>query len=309
LIFGETNPFALETRPVYLVKKHTYLRRNKMSYKTILVHVGDPDRSKETVSVAVMMAKRYDAHLIGLYVIPGIQIYPSVAMYIPEEALTPQRKFNLKKARKAQAVFEKLADAEGISAEWRLEESAIPSITEQVVDSCHAADLVILGQPDEEKDDSYLRQLPGDVLMESGRPMMIVPNSGTFKEVGSHVMIGWNGSRESTRAVFDALPMLKMADEVYVHSAVAERPSTDKPVVLGAEIAATLARHDVAVSAETNVNPDISDGDELLSYVTQRGANLLVMGGYGRSRTREMIFGGATNHILKHMVVPVLMSH
>lgn len=280
-----------------------------MSYKTILVHVSDPVRSKEVLRVAVMMAKRHEAHLIGLYVIPGIQIYPSVAIYIPEEALTPQRKFNLEKAKEAQAFYTKLTDAEGVSAEWRLEESGIPNISEQVVDSCHAADLVILGQADDEKDDSYIRELPGDVLMESGRPMLIVPNSGTFKEVGSHVMIGWNGTREAARAVFDALPILKTASEVYVHSAVAERPSAENPVILGAEIAATLARHGVVVSAETNVNPDISDGDELLSYVVQRGADLLVMGGYGRSRTREMIFGGATNHILKHMLVPVLMSH
>ncbi|MEH6547357.1 MAG: universal stress protein [Sneathiella sp.] len=280
-----------------------------MSFKTILVYVSDVEQSKVVLSVAVMMAKRYEAHLTGLHVIPGIQIYPSVGMYIPEEALAPQRTYHLEKAKKAKAYFSKLTDDEGIMADWRQEESDTPNISQQVVDSSHTVDLVILRQPDDETDDSYLRDLPGDILMESGRPLLIVPNNGTFQEIGDHILIGWNGTREATRATFDALPILKTATQVHVHSAITERPRSDNPQILGAELATTLARHGVVVSAETNVNPDLSDGDELLSYVAQRGADLLVMGGYGRSRTREMVFGGATHHILKHMIVPVLMSH
>ncbi|PHQ68338.1 MAG: universal stress protein UspA [Sneathiella sp.] len=280
-----------------------------MGYKTILVHVSNLDRSKEILNAAVMMAKIYDAHLIGLFVVPGIHIYPSVSMYIPAEALQSHKKFHLEQAEKIEALFDKTTKSEGISAEWRQEESYLPNISQIVIDNARTADLIILGQADEENDDANLIEVPGDVLMESGRPVLVVPYSGTFKTIGDHVLVGWNGTREASRAAFDALPILKSASQVHLHWAVSVKPDSDDKTLLGTDLAATLARHNVNVSTETNVNPDLSAGDELLSYVTQRGADLLVMGGYGRSRTREFIFGGATKQILNHMIVPVLMSH
>ncbi|WP_373090172.1 universal stress protein [Sneathiella sp.] len=280
-----------------------------MGYKTILVHVSNLDRSKEILNVAVMMAKKYDAHLIGLFVVPGIQIYPSAGIYIPSEVLLPHKKYYFKQAEKIKSLFDKTTKSEGISAEWRQFESHIPNLSQIVIDNAHTADLVILGQADEENDDANIREVPGDVLMECGRPILMIPYSGSFATIGDHILVGWNGSREAARAAFDALPLLKSASKVHVHWAVATKSDTDERTLLGTDLAATLARHNINVSAETEVNPDLSDGDELLSYVAQRGADLLVMGGYGRSRTREFIFGGATKHILNHMIVPVLMSH
>jgi len=281
-----------------------------MGYKTILVHIRDLDQSKEILNVAVMMAKRYDAHLIGLFIVPEIPNYPAISMYLSAEALLPHKKHHLEKASEIQALFSKVTKSEGISSEWRQIDPIIPdNISQAIVDNSHTVDLVILGQSVEEKDEANIRELPGDVLLESGRPILIVPHSGTYKNIGDHVLIGWNGTKEAARATFDALPILQSASQVHVHSAIPAKPNTNDIEFPGAELAITLARHDVVVSVETNVNADLSAGDELLSYVAQRGADLLVMGGYGRSRTRELIFGGATKEILNHMTVPVLMSH
>jgi nucleotide-binding universal stress UspA family protein len=281
-----------------------------MGYKTILVHFRELDRSRELLNVAAMVAKQFDAHLIGLYIVPGIQNYPSISRYIPAESLVPQKKYQLDKAAEVQAMFTKITKNNGVAAEWRQIDPIIPNnISQIIVANSHTVDLVILGQSIEEKDEANVREMPGDVLLESGRPVLVVPHSGTFKNIGDHILIGWNGTKEAARATFDALPFLKSASQVHVHSAIPSKPHTNEITISGAELANSLARHDVVVSVETNVNPDLAAGDELLSYVAQRGADLLVMGGYGRSRTRELIFGGATKEILNHMTVPVLMSH
>jgi nucleotide-binding universal stress UspA family protein len=280
-----------------------------MSYKTILVHLESFDQAHGLLEAAALLTKKYEAHLIGLYVIPGIQVYPPAGMIIPVEVLASQKEFYLKEAEKIQKLFDTLADREGISSEWRLAGSTVPSIANVVVENAQMADLIIVGQADESTDYAAAYDAPGEVMMDSGRPVLLIPKEGSFKTIGENILVGWNGTREAARATFDALPFLKSSREVNLHWANPTISGDKNAQVLGAELATTLARHDVIVTAETSVNPDISDGDELLYYVSQRGSDLLVMGGYGHSRTREFIFGGTTKHILRHMTVPVLMSH
>jgi len=140
-----------------------------------------------------------------------------------------------------------------------------------------------------------------------GRPVLIVPRYGTFETVGERVLVAWNGSREATRAVHDALPLLKLASSVTVLSIDPEHDTGDR--IPGADIALHLARHGVAAEGMSTVGLDISVGDLLLSRAADLGADLIVMGAYGHSRVRELVLGGATRHILQHMTVPVLMSH
>ncbi|MEH6526830.1 MAG: hypothetical protein V7723_12225 [Sneathiella sp.] len=162
-------------------------------------------------------------------------------MYIPGEALLPHKQYHLEQALKIRALFEKVTAGEGISAEWRQEESELPNISQNVIKSAHAADLVILGQANEDKDDANIREVAGDVLMECGRPVLLVPYSGTFAEIGYHILVGWNGSWESARAVFDALPFLKSVNQVHLHWAALVQPDSEEKIILGADLAATLA--------------------------------------------------------------------
>jgi nucleotide-binding universal stress UspA family protein len=137
--------------------------------------------------------------------------------------------------------------------------------------------------------------------------VLVVPRYGTFDTVGERVLVAWNGSREATRAVHDALPILKLATKVTVLSIDPERDTGDR--IPSADIALHLARHGVAAEGTSTVGLDISVGDLLLSRAADLGADLIVMGAYGHSRMRELVLGGATRHILQHMTVPVLMSH
>jgi nucleotide-binding universal stress UspA family protein len=147
------------------------------------------------------------------------------------------------------------------------------------------------------------------VTLASGRPILVVPYAGRFETVGRCVLIAWNVSREAARAVADAMPLLAAADVVTV-LAVDPPPGPggdgDLP---GADIALHLGRHGVEAQIERTVSADVPIGEVLLSRAADLGADLLVMGAYGHSRTRELLLGGATRSILASMTIPVLMSH
>ena len=280
-----------------------------MSYKTILAHFTNEKRATELLKVAVMLARKNGAHLIGLFVIPEVWINPAVAMEVPVEILASRKKIYREEAARIEALFNKATSAEGLSAEWRIAQSPTPSIANIVIEQGQEADLIVIGQADSATDDDYSGEVPRMVLMECGRPVLIVPHKGSFKSVGEFVAVGWNGTREASRATFDALPFLESAKEVQLHCVNPEKQEGKNGQLVGAELAATLARHGVNVTVENISESKRAVGDELLSYAGQKGADLLVMGGYGHSRSREFIFGGATKYILEHMTIPVLMSH
>jgi nucleotide-binding universal stress UspA family protein len=144
-------------------------------------------------------------------------------------------------------------------------------------------------------------------VLAAGRPVVILPSVGTFATLGRRILVAWNPSREATRAVTDAIPLLRLADLVHV---MAVNPkATEHGTVAGADIGLYLARHGVRVEIKTDHGAEIDVGNELLSRAADLDADLIVMGGYGHSRLKEWVLGGATRTILESMTVPVLMSH
>src|SRR3954454_8305254 len=143
-------------------------------------------------------------------------------------------------------------------------------------------------------------------LFDSGRPVLLVPPSAPdAATLGETIVVSWNGSSETARAVSFAMPFLVRARQVVVltvKGATIEGPS-------GAEIAATLRLHGVTASALTHEDDRRSPGAAILAQARDLGADLLVKGAYTQSRIRQLIFGGATRHILEHTDLPVLMAH
>jgi nucleotide-binding universal stress UspA family protein len=154
-----------------------------------------------------------------------------------------------------------------------------------------------------------LRPRPERVALAAGRPVLAIPYAGRFEAVGRRVLIGWDASREATRAVADAMPLLAAAETVSVLSIdPREGPSAHGPVP-GADISPHLARHGVNATVERTVSAGVPAGDLLLSRAADLGADLLVVGAYGHSRARELLLGGVTRTLLQSMTLPVLMSH
>jgi len=278
-----------------------------MSYKTILVHLNDERRVAGLIDAATQIAERFQAHIIALYVMPPIPTYGVTSFgagYI--QAGLKAFRDEADRVRKA---FEDAIRGRAITPEWRLVEPGAQNVADCIVDQCRAVDLVITGQRDRSFDFSAVLDVPERIIIESGRPVLVIPNAGRFPKIGGRVTFAWNGRREATRAVFDALPLLKTAERVrivWVNPQAEASVARDLP---GAGIAATLARHGVKCEISTAVSSEISVGDVILSGLSDDGADLLVMGAWGHSRMRELVFGGATRHMLEHMTVPVLMSH
>ncbi len=284
-----------------------------MSFKDILVHLDAAPRSATRLAVAAELAARFGAHLTGLAVVdmPPADVFygfPSAFMDVQraEEVIERLRDARMAEAGTIEAVFRETLSRQNLQGAWRL----IEGVVDEVV-TLHAryADLIVIAQPDPDDRSGRGSTLSARTMMTSGRPMLIVPFVGAFPTIGSNILIGWDGSGEAARALNDSIPLLKHAKKVTV-LAINPRPGIggdgDVPA---ADIALHLARHDVKAEAAHTVATGISEGDALLSYVSDIGADLLVCGLYGHSPLRERAFGGVTRSLLTEMTVPVLMSH
>ena len=276
-----------------------------MGLKDLLVHVDNDPACSVRVDLAAALAARHDARLTGLHSMGWPRLPGYVEVELPQTVLDEQRRELEGLARQAETRFNEATRRRGVQGEWRLDTGDIVGTTK-----LHAryADLTIVGQGIDLKDAPHdLRFLPQELALAVGRPVLVVPRYGTFDTVGERVLVAWNGSREATRAVHDALPLLKLAAKVTVLSIDPERDTAER--IPSADIALHLARHGVTAEGMWSLGLDLSVGDLLLSRAADLGADLIVMGAYGHSRLRELVLGGATRHILQHMTVPVLMSH
>jgi len=280
-----------------------------MSYKDLLVVLGSDAASRGRMALAAALSERFAAHLVGLYPFPVPDIPRTLGYYNPslfDPIFRELREKAQEVCDREREAFEHAASLRGLSAEWRVTEGleADPAVHARYVD------LTILGQLDPDGGDTELiRPRPDLVALASGRPILAVPYAGQFETVGRRVLIGWNATREATRAVNDAMPLLAGADVVTVLTIDAREGPDAHGELPGADISLHLARHGVKATIERTVSAGVPAGEVLLSRAADLGADLLVIGAYGHSRMRELLLGGATRSILQSMTVPVLMSH
>jgi nucleotide-binding universal stress UspA family protein len=278
-----------------------------MSYKTILAYLNDKRHAEAILEPAVRLAGRNNGHLIGMHVYAGVPA-PPVPVPYGSEVLKAVAAAQQQETKEIADIFSRMTANGPLVAEWRAEKGPHVDPTRVVIDHSRSADLIIVGQTDPDWDSSPPRDIAEHVALGSGRPVLVVPYIGRYANIGRNVVIAWKASRESARAVFDALPILKQAEQVQIleieeDSTRRSGGSAQHPITVA------LARHGIKASVRTSIAGDISVGDELLSRLADMGADLLVMGAYGHSRMRELVFGGVTRHIAKHMTVPTLFSH
>jgi nucleotide-binding universal stress UspA family protein len=284
-----------------------------MGLRDLLVVLDGTPRDGAKLDVALKLALNHGAHVTGLCVLE--HLFPADMSFalggypdlwaMPEFSRQIEEKANVAAAQ-VEAMFRERLRRDGARGEWALETGPLAG---SVIRRAACADLVVMGQADPDNPvPAAARYLIEDVMMAAGRPLLLVPYVGTHEAVGMTVLVGWSGTRESSRAVHDALPLIDPAATVTVLTAQSPRPGDDP--LPGAAIAEHLARHGLKASAARTVVTDgLSPADALLDYASDCGADLLVVGGYGHSRTREMILGGVTRDLLRHMTLPVLISH
>ena len=285
-----------------------------MALKDILVHLDASPRGAVRLAIAAELATRHGAHLTALY---GIEL-PSPALFygdpsgfadvrLIEEMMDKMRETARAAAQPVEASFTERLRRDGIEGEWRLVEGGL---AETVALHARYADLAIIGQHDPDDTSSTSdAQIAAHTLLSSGRPVLIIPYIGNIASLGQTVLIGWKSSREAARALNDALPLLQQARSVTVLAVNPEEGIGGDGDVPAADIALHLARHGVKATAAHTAAKEIDEGNALLNFADDIGADLIVAGGYGHSRAREFMFGGATRTLLTTMTVPVLMSH
>lgn len=279
-----------------------------MSYKTILVQLDTSEAVHARFELALRLARQFEAHLTGLFTVfkpepEAFNVMAGTADYYAEhETIRAER----------QGAIERLFHAElaraKVAGEWKL---AAESANAAVPKAARLSDLTIIGQDNPDDPESFIaEQFVENLVLSAGRPVLLVPYAGQFPSVGSRVLFAWDGSREATRALHDALPFLARAKRITVLTVNALEGEPPASRIPGADIAAVIARHgpDVVIEEVEGVR-GVPVGDMLLSRASDLGSDLIVMGCYGHSRWRELVLGGATRSILKSMTVPVLMSH
>jgi nucleotide-binding universal stress UspA family protein len=278
-----------------------------MPYKTILVHLDESTRVQERIRIAANIAIADNAHLVGASMI-GISTI-SYQSNVAERDANLGKHIEFLRERAAQAVleFEPVVKKMGVvSFEGRVVDG---EVAEGISLQARYCDLVVVGQADpDEPAPSVPPDFAQHVLMHAGRPVLIVPSKGEFTSVGKKVLVSWDGSRGAIRAVTDAIPLLQHADEVQVAVFNAEARTGTHGEEPGADLALYLARHNVKVEVlQQKTARDV--GSALLSLATGIASDLIVMGGYGHSRFRQMLLGGVTRSVMASMTIPVMMSH
>ena len=280
-----------------------------MTLKSILVHMDATDRCEERLRLAGDLAQQNDAHLSGLFVIPE-PFYPIYGdgAYFPQDVMEQWEQEEKEHARIAEETFQEFVTSQGLHGEWRSEQGSSGKV---VCRHAKYADITVVGQGsvDDPKDypDPFLAE---DVVMDSGRPVLVIPNAGRFDNLCRRILVCWDTSREAVRAINDAMPLLQSADNVTILTVNPDNSSSgDHGDIPSADIALQLARHDVKAEAASIETYEDDVGQIILSRAHDNDADLIVAGAYGHSRTREWILGGVTKTLLHETTVPAFLSH
>ncbi|MEQ8652621.1 MAG: universal stress protein [Kiloniellales bacterium] len=277
-----------------------------MAYRDLLLILDDSRGAAIRLQAALEFAKRHNSSVDALHLSMRQEIPGYVAAEITSDVLSLRDEAIAKDAASAEQSFRAACEGAGVKGRFGHKTGSAGDLADATIAAGRLSDLVVLGQPEEDGGGWLGPWLLETVLLGCGRPVLLVPYIGTHDTVGKKVLVAWDGGREAARAVGDALPLLMEAEEVTVVS-VNRDPDSQRPST--AAVSEHLKRHGVPAESHDAKIDDISATDYMLNRASDEGADLLVMGAYAHSRIRELVLGGMTKRMLKHMTVPIFMSH
>jgi nucleotide-binding universal stress UspA family protein len=268
-----------------------------MRYRTILVELTTEASLASNLPLATALSERFDAAFIGLHVVvPPFVPGPwegGASVYVGPELIEAQRKAAQALRERVESRFREHGAARG---QWQ-ERTGDPAIL--LAEAAHTVDLVVAAKGG--TDSVGTAAIAEHLVLAAGVPVLVLP-PGASTAMGQSVLVGWNSSRESARAVHQALPFLLAAREVTL-CAIGEDYGAS--LTAAAEM---LRRHEVKVASAQVPGLDRRAGEVLLAEAAARGSDMVVMGAYGHHRLRELVFGGATRQVLADTTIPVLFG-
>lgn len=282
-----------------------------MSLRIIMVPLFDVDADETALAAAFTIAQRFDGHVVGLFVRPDLRSAAPVTgdpvMHLIEAEIVCRRdnartRFEAARAAAGVPCVDAPSGLGSNSAQWRevggRYEEAIPA-------EAGLADLVVFGRDGGARDTVDVRRVAVEAaLLGGGRPLLLAPRAPP-QRIGNQIAIAWNGSLEAVRALTGAMPFLERAAGVYILTAETWRTRARAGVAL----TAYLDWHGIAYERRPVEVRGEPVGAAILRATGEAGADLLVMGGYGRTQLGKMVPGGVTGYVLTHARRSVLMAH
>jgi nucleotide-binding universal stress UspA family protein len=294
-----------------------------MALKDILVGIDPSTAGEGRLKLALNLVRAHQAHITACCVmreeqdepvspiLAGAPVTPGPGALVAPEARTtagdpafPPASREAERAEQVEELFRIELRAHGLGGEWHL---LSPGEAALFIDLAKAFDLTILGQLSPEIRSTGFR--PDEIVIATGRPVLVVPYAGTFDTVGRRVLVAWDGTREAARAANDALPLLENAEAVTVMFVGARETTLAEHHPSIERIVHHLQRHGIPAQTEETLQGDLRISDVLLSRAADLAVDLIVAGAYHHSQLREALVGGVSRELLDHMTVPVLMSH
>ena len=287
-------------------------RETWMSFRDILVFLDGGSASEGRLQLAAKIARDHGACLSAVFLQNGhatgsrprlaapwlglVAGSPNTGAVITSQVSEP--------ADVAEHQFRDCLRSLEIEGDWHPLDRAD---TSELITLAQTADLVIIGQVNGARPVPTWR--PDEIVVCCGRPVLMVPYIGSYPQVGRRVLVAWDGSREAVRALNDALPLIRGADEVTVMTVRARAKDLEPGGMSMERVVRHLARHGIAARAVQALHLGSAVSDELLSRSVDLAADLIVAGAYHHSQLREALLGGVSRELFQHMTLPVLMSH
>jgi len=274
--------------------------------KDIIVNLTPDAETDPACRYAISLAETFNAHITGVAFAYDPAWPPSIMDVAGIDIYQTIKEERQKQANEAVARFEQAAKRSQLSVESVLIDASLVGSTDAFANLARTYDLAVIKQTDPDRPD-FGQDIVETTLFNSGRPTLVVPYIQKDGFSVDRVICCWDGSRAAARAVGDSLPLLRKAKRVSVLTIATGK--FDEKDVAGADLATHLARHNINSELVRLPAADIDVANAILSYAADTDANMIVMGGFGHSRLRDFVLGGATRGLLESMTVPTLMSH
>ncbi|WMD22026.1 universal stress protein [Achromobacter seleniivolatilans] len=277
-------------------------------YRRISVHLDHGFDCKRRTALAISLAKRHGAELVGIYASAAPPQYYYGESVLMSRTLNVIKELQAQNRGAVQNAFLEAAAAADVPAVVRAGETS-PSAC--VALYARTSDLVIVSQhnPDD-VEAAHETEFVEQLLLTAGRPVLVVPSSGDFAVTGDRILYCWDGSREAARALGDAAAAMRLASHLTVLTMDEGGATRNRESVPFEDLATYCVAQ--SMPAPDHVHRDIKGvgvGSTILNAAADYSADMIVMGAYGHSKLRQWAMGGATASMLKSMTVPIMFSH
>ena len=278
-----------------------------MTLRTILVCLTSTVSAAELLHSAAVLARRDNAHVIGLYVTESLVVYPGIAMHIPEVSFQSFVDSQKAHAKEVKAIFDTFAKSEDFPTEWRQVSSESGFLADSIIANARFVDLVVMAQEDDGEDRPLINNLQERVIKEGGRPVLVIPRGYTAEKLGEKVLLGWSETREATRAVHDMMEVVSADASVRILR-VGKPPSNTLADHAANDLAVALSRHGPSVEIVHREKDGDKVPDVLAHEAFEMGADMIATGAFGHSRAYDFVIGAATRNLLSEAKLPVMFS-